>query len=307
MDKIAFVFSGQGAQYPGMGKDLYAKNTAAKLIFKTADSIRPNTSNQCFNGTKDELSETINTQPCVFCVDLAAAECLKSLGIIPSAVAGFSLGETAALTFGGVFDLESGFNFVLKRAEFMQRAAENNPGAMAAVLKLSAETVEKLCSSYEKAYPVNYNCKGQTVVALSKNELETFCQKVKESGGRAVPLAVSGGFHSPFMDEAAEKLYKELKKIKINKPNIPIYANLTSEPYGENIALTVSKQVNHPVYWEKTINNMIKDGINTFIEVGPGKTLCGLIRKISPQVKMYNVETFSDVENVINELGGKIC
>ncbi len=290
MEQIAFVFSGQGAQYPGMGRDLYEASPAAREVFDRADKIRPGTSAQCFGGTQEVLSQTINTQPCVFCVDLAAAEALRAAGIQPAAVAGFSLGEVAALTFAGSMGTEEGFRLVCKRADFMQAAAQKQEGAMVAVLKLTGEAVKELCSGFENAYPVNYNCNGQTVVALAKDIQEEFCKRVQAQGGRAVPLAVSGGFHSPFMDEAAKQLLEELQKSELKKPEIPVYANSTAQPYGEAREERLAGQVNSPVYWQKTVENMISDGITTFIEVGPGKTLCGLIKKISSSVRVLNVE-----------------
>lgn len=290
MEQVAFVFSGQGAQYPGMGRDLYGAASAAREVFDRADKIRPGTSAQCFGGTQEELSQTINTQPCVFCVDLAAAEALRAAGIQPAAVAGFSLGEVAALTFAGSFDINTGFGLVCNRAAFMQEAAQKHEGAMVAVLKLNGDAVQALCAGYENAYPVNYNCSGQTVVALSKSILEDFCKTVQSQGGRAVPLAVSGGFHSPFMDKAAKHLLEELESIDLKSPALPVYANSTARPYGENRKDTLASQVNSPVHWQKTIENMISDGITTFIEVGPGKTLCGLIKKISSEVRVLNVE-----------------
>nr|WP_319489677.1 ACP S-malonyltransferase [uncultured Caproiciproducens sp.] len=307
MGKIAFVFSGQGTQYSGMGKDLCENSPAAKGVFDCADNIRTGTSAQCFGGSQEELSQTINTQPCVFCVDLAAAQYLKAERILPSAVAGFSLGEVAALTFAGAFDMDTGFQFVCKRAAFMQDAAEKHQSGMAAVLKLPVEAVQELCGRHENTYPVNYNCKGQTVVALPKSALGDFCKEVQAAGGRAVPLAVSGGFHSPFMDGAAQKLLAELETTDVRRPLLPVYSNVNAMPYGDEMKATISKQVNHPVYWQKSIENMIADGIDTFVEVGPGKTLCGLIKKISPLVRVLNVENSADAQAVLQELRRTPC
>ncbi|TQI67732.1 ACP S-malonyltransferase [Clostridium sp. KNHs216] len=307
MGKIAFVFSGQGTQYSGMGKDLCENSPAAKEVFDRADALRPGTSAQCFGGTQEELNQTINTQPCVFCVDLAAAQCLKAEGVTPDAVAGFSLGEVAALTFAGAFGPDEGIRLVCRRAAFMQDAAEKNPSGMAAVLKLPVETVRELCGRYENAYPVNYNCKGQTVAAVSKSAMDAFCADVQKAGGRAVPLAVSGGFHSPFMDEAAKKLLLELGTVEMKTPSLPVYSNVDAKPYGENGKVTLSEQINHPVYWQKSVENMIADGIDTFVEVGPGKTLCGLIKKISSQVRILNVENFADARAAAEELRRTSC
>lgn len=197
MGKTAFLFAGQGAQLPGMGKELCEASPAAAAVFAAADSVRAGTSQQCFAGSQEELNRTINTQPCVYCVDLAAARALEEAGIHPDAVAGFSLGEVAAMTFAGGFTDADGFSFVCYRAECMDYAAQRIPSGMVAVLKLDNETVEKICQEFVKVYPVNYNCPGQLVAACCKAELESFCSRVKEFKGKAVPLAVSGGFHSP--------------------------------------------------------------------------------------------------------------
>ena len=203
MGKIAFVFSGQGAQYSGMGKALYASSPAAKAVFDMADSLRPGTARQCFEGSMEELTQTVNTQPCVFAVDLAAARALAERGIQPDCVAGFSLGEIAALAFAGVLSDEEAFRLVCKRGELMDKAARENPGAMVAVLKLTSAQTEELCQRFEKTYPVNYNSPAQTVVATTTENADAFCQAVKAAGGKAKVLPVSGAFHSPFMADAA--------------------------------------------------------------------------------------------------------
>ena len=251
MGKIAFVFSGQGAQYPGMGESLCGISSAAKEVFALADSLRPGTSAQCFSGTAEELAVTKNTQPCVYCVDLAAAKALEEAGIRPDFAAGFSLGEIAALAFGGVFAPKAGFDFVCRRAQAMQQAAEDNPGAMAAVLKLSNEKVEALCGEFSRVWPVNYNCPGQLVVAGDPEQLGAFQAKVKEAGGRAAPLAVSGGFHSPLMESAAGKLLEALGEIPLGKPSLPIYANATAQPYEGDMGALLVRQVKSPVRSEE--------------------------------------------------------
>ena len=286
----ALVFSGQGAQYPGMGKELYENSPAAKAVFDMAESIRPGTIKQCFEGTKEELSVTINTQPCVFITDLAAAAAVAEKGVKTDCVAGFSLGEIAAIAFAGMLSYEEAFRLVCKRAELMDKAANDNPGAMAAVMKISPEQVEEICSQFKKAYPVNYNSPAQTVVAAAQEEIDSLFDKVKEVKGKAVKLAVSGAFHSPFMNDASEGLAEYLRDIDLKEPNIPIYANCTAEPYKDDYKMLISAQVNHPVKWQKSVENMIANGVDTFIEVGVGKTLTGLIKKINADVKAVNIE-----------------
>ena len=291
MGKTVFVFSGQGAQYPGMGKSLYENSPAAKAVFDMAESIRPGTIKQCFEGTKDELSVTINTQPCVFTADLAAAAAVQEKGIRPDYVAGFSLGEIAALAFAGMLSYEDAFRLVCRRAEVMDKAANENKGAMAAVLKLTPEKVEQICSEFEKAYPVNYNSPAQTVVAAAEDEIDALCARVKEEKGKAVRLAVSGAFHSPFMSSAADALAEYLEGIELKAPEIPVYSNVTAQPYEGDYKALVAAQVKSPVKWQKTVENLAQQGADSFIEVGVGKTLTGLIRKIDPELKAVNIET----------------
>lgn len=300
MGRIAFVFSGQGDQYPGMGKDLYEKYDVAKNVFDLCDSIRHGTTAQCFHGTDEELQITANTQPSLFAMELAAAAVLMEAGIKPDAVAGFSLGEVVAATVSGVMNYETGFMLVCKRAEFMQKASEKQALSMAAVVGLSNKQVTAMCEEFDGVYPVNFNCPGQITVSGIAERMPLFFTKVKEAGGRAIPLKVKGGFHSPFMKEASEAFAAELKDTKLNPCRIPVYSNLIAMPYDDNISYLLSEQICSPVKWEQNIRNMISDGIDTFIEIGPGKTLCNMIKKIDATVKLYSV---SDLETVISEVG----
>ena len=296
MGKIAFIFSGQGAQYSGMGKELYDFSPAAKAVYDMADSVREGTSKQCFEGSTEELCKTVNTQPCVFTADLAAAYALVERGIKPDCVAGFSLGEIAALAFSKMISDEEAFKLVCKRGELMDKAATENPGAMAAVMKITPQQVEEICSKFDKTYPVNYNSPAQTVVATTSENADKFCEAVKEAGGRAKLLAVSGAFHSPFMAEAADGLAEYMEKVDFSQPETVIYSDVTAKPYEGDYKALVKAQVESPVKWQTIVENMVADGVDTFIEVGVGKTLTGLVKRINGDVKAFKVETPADIE-----------
>ena len=296
MGKIAFIFSGQGAQYSGMGKELYEASPAAKAVYDMVDSVREGTSKQCFEGSTEELCKTVNTQPCVFTADLAAAYALVEKGIKPDCVAGFSLGEIAALALSKMLSDEEAFRLVYKRGELMDKAATENPGAMAAVMKITPQQVEEICSKFDKTYPVNYNSPAQTVVATTSENADKFCEAVKEAGGRAKLLAVSGAFHSPFMAKAADGLAEYMKNVDFSEPETVIYSDVTAKPYEGDYKALVKAQVESPVKWQTIVENMVADGVDTFIEVGVGKTLTGLVKRINGDVKAFKVETPADIE-----------
>ena len=302
MGKIAFLFSGQGAQHPGMGKDLYENFNEVTKLFDKAEELRPGTLAQMFEGDEATLKDTANTQPCLYLADLASALAVKSAGIVPDMVAGFSLGEIPALAFAGAYTPETGFSIACARGRHMAKAAAATPAGMAAVVKLPNETVEELASHYEHVYPVNYNCTGQLVCAGSNEELPQFYEEVKAAGGRALPLKVGGGFHSPFMTPAATEFSKNLADFEIQTPSLPIYANLTATLYTDKVRETMCMQVNHPVLWEKTILSMAEQGVTTFIETGVGNTLQKLVEKIVPEAKAYAVETKEQLDKLLAEL-----
>ena len=238
----------------------------------------------------------------MFTVELAAAAALVEAGIKPDAVAGFSLGEIAALTFSGAVSFEEGFALVCRRGEFMQTDSEAVDSSMAAVLKLPDEKVEELAAKYEHVYPVNYNCPGQVTCAGLKDELAAFSADVKAAGGRAMPLKVAGGFHSPFMANASKKLAELLADYDLKQPETVLYSDYTGLPYEGDFKELLSLQVCNPVRWQKIVEHMASQGIDTFIEVGPGKTLCGLVKKTISDVRTYGVDSAEGLETVKSEV-----
>lgn len=303
---VAFLFAGQGSQKPGMGHDLYEASPAAHAVFDAVEEVRPGTREQCFSGTKEELSLTKNTQPCVFAVDLACACALRERGIAPAAVAGHSLGEVAALAFAGAFDVAAATRLVAERARLMTACCEEHPGAMRAVLKLDAATVEDLAAKAGEAWPVNYNSPLQTVVAGSPEACEKLDSLVREAHGRSMAVAVSGAFHSPYMAAATDGLAAYLAANPPQVPSVTAWANLTGDPYADTpaqIAQTLSAQVSHPVRWVDELHGLQAAGIDTFVEVGPGHTLTGLVKRTLEGVTTYNVETPDQLEEVVQALG----
>ena len=308
MGKIAFLFAGQGSQYPGMTKDLFESVPEVHDFYGVAEAIRPGTLTQMFSGSEEELKKTENTQPCLFLADLAGALALIKNGVKPDAVAGFSLGEIVALTASGILSKQDAFKLVCKRGKFMQKSAEDVTGSMVAVMRMGSKELKELCEEYE-VYPVNYNCPGQIVVSGESAKMQKFKDKLTELKARFVELPVGGAFHTPYMESAAKSLKKELKDGKIynlNRPEIPLYANKTAEPYSgdeEEMISTISDQVCNSVKWEETLNNMARDGVDTFIECGPGKALSGFVKRTVEGAKIYNVYNMESLQKVIEELG----
>lgn len=308
MGKIALLFAGQGAQYPGMGKAFYDTMPETKAAMDQLEVLRPGTLEQCFFGSKEILSETINTQPCMFAVDYGIAKAvqqkLQEHGHEISALAGFSLGEIPAIAFSGMIELDHAFALVCYRADVMQHAAEQVAGGMMAVLKLSAAQIEALAAPYHDVYAVNYNSPEQTAVAGNREQLQAFAEDVKKAGGRAVPLAVNGAFHSPYMQSAADALLEYVEQLTISQMDYPVYANRTGKIYTvQEAKKLIALQVNHPVQWVQTITAMIADGVDCFVEVGPGKTLSGLVKKIASEVQAYKIETPADLTLLCDEIG----
>ncbi len=287
----AFVFPGQGSQFEGMGQDLYEMDTMIKYIFEQANDVLgfPIT-DVMFKGSLEELKETRVTQPAVFIHSIAMAKALSN-DYKPDMVAGHSLGEFSALVAAGVLNFRDGLTLVKKRAEAMQKACEMAPSTMAAILGLDDETVEKICASIEDVVvPANYNSPGQLVISGSVSGVEKAAEKLLEAGARrAVILKVGGGFHSPMMEPARKELEEAIQQTRFKNAKVPVYQNVDARPHtnAEEIKENLIAQLTSPVRWTQSIRNMIADGADEFIEVGPGSVLQGLIRKIDRSVKTH--------------------
>lgn len=307
MGKVAFLFAGQGAQHPGMGKAMVERERAARTVFEGLEALRPGLSALCLEGSAEELSQTENTQPCVFAVDLACARALADHGVLPDAVAGFSLGEVAALAFAGAFSDEDAFRLVLARADLMAHASREHPGSMRAVVRLRAERVEELAAEAGDAWPVNYNSPLQTVVAGSEDALVRLDALVRQAGGRSLRVAVSGAFHSPLMASATAGLAEWLGAHRPRATRVPVWANATGEPYGSDpleMAGTLATQASHPVLWTKTLRSLASWGVDTFVEVGPGTTLTKLVGHTLEGVRALPCETPEQLDVVVSSIKG---
>lgn len=292
--KKAYVFPGQGAQFVGMGKDLYDNNPRAKELFEKANEILGfRITDLMFEGTEEDLKQTKVTQPAIFLHSVILAD---SLGeeFRPDMVAGHSLGEFSALVAAGALSFEEGLKLVATRAKAMQEACELQPSTMAAVLGLPDEKVEEVCAAVDGVVaPANYNCDGQLVISGAVEAVNDACVKLKEAGAkRALPLKVGGAFHSPLMQPAQEKLADAIERAVFNEPICPIYQNVDGEPHTkpEEIKANLIKQLTSPVRWTQDVKSMIRDGATEFIELGPGKVLQGLVKKIDPNVTVSGME-----------------
>ena len=280
--KTAYVFPGQGSQFPGMAKDLYENNPTAREMLEKANGILGfRITDIMFEGSAEDLKQTKVTQPAIFLHSVVLAACLPDFK--PDMVAGHSLGEFSALVAAGAMDFEEGLRLVSIRAQAMQKACEQNPGAMAAILALPAATIEQICAETEGVVvAANYNCEGQIVISGEKDAVDAACLKLKEAGARrALPLPVGGAFHSPLMEPARAELAEGIAAAKISKPICPIYQNVSAQPTTdpEVIKANLLTQLTSPVRWTQSVQAMLADGADHFIELGPGKVLQGLIAK----------------------------
>ena len=292
--KKAYVFPGQGAQFSGMGKDLYEQSAEAKAMFEKANEFLGfRITDIMFEGSADELKQTKVTQPAVFLHSVVLA---KVLGVEPTAVAGHSLGEFSALVVAGALSFEEGLRLVAKRAEAMQRACEVEQGTMAAVINLPDATIEQLCASVDGVVvAANYNCPGQLVISGAVDAVNEACVKLKEAGARrALVLPVGGAFHSPLMEPARKELEAAIEAAEFKTPICPIYQNVDARPHTEpaEIKANLIAQLTAPVRWTQLVQNMVEDGILDFGELGPGTVLQGLIGKIASDAKVESRSTF---------------
>ena len=301
MSKIAFIFPGQGAQKAGMGKDFYEKYPSAREIFDQASQwLSLDMKALCFE-KNDRLNLTEYTQAALVTTCLAMEKVVEEHGIYPDVTAGLSLGEYCAISVSGGMSVKDAITTVRKRGILMEQAVPAGEGSMAAVLGLEAQAIETVISG-TKAEIANYNCPGQIVITGLKAAVEEASLKLKEAGARRVlPLVVSGPFHSSLLRDAGEKLKKELEKVEFNPLKIPYVTNVTAE-YVTDIKETeelLARQISSSVRWQQSVEKMITEGVDTFVEIGPGKTLAGFMKKIAPEVKTYNIQTTEDLEQIM--------
>ena len=305
MSKIAFIFPGQGAQYCGMGQDFYEKNSTARQIYDKATELLGFSMPQLCFEDQDRLDRTEYTQAAMVTTSIAMLRVLEEQGIFPDVAAGLSLGEYCAMAAAGVMSDEDAIRTVRERGILMQEAVPVGIGSMAAVLGLNAGQIEEVLAPLQDVQIANYNCPGQIVISGKKEAVEEASVLLKEAGAkRIVPLNVSGPFHSSMLKEAGEKLAQVLENVQIYDPVIPYASNVTAEYVrsADEVRPLLAKQVSSSVRWQQTMEMMIQDGVDIFIEIGPGRTLSGFMKKIAKDVKVLRVEKIEDIEQTVQAL-----
>lgn len=292
--KKAYIFPGQGAQFVGMGKDLYENNADCRAMFERANEVIGfRITDMMFGGTPEDLKQTRVTQPAIFLHSVILAKYLGD-SFRPDMVGGHSLGEFSALVAAGAMSFEDGLRLVIARANAMQKCCERTPSTMAAVLKLDDKTVEDICARVtgEVVVPANYNCPGQLVISGSNEGVARACELVKEVKGKALPLAVGGAFHSPLMEPARIELAEAIERTSFSRPVCPCYQNVDALPHTDpaEIKQNLLMQLTSPVRWTATVRNMLADGAVEFIEVGPGTALQGMVKRVDPEVNAHSAE-----------------
>lgn len=305
MSQIAFIFPGQGAQEPGMGKDFYENSASAREVFDQAESLLGlDMKKLCFE-ENDELNITEYTQIALLTACMAMERVVREQGVAPQVTAGLSLGEYCAIVSAGGMELSDAMRLVRKRGILMQEAVPAGQGSMAAVLGMDGPSIEKVLEGREGVWIANYNCPGQIVVTGYKTPVEEASKALQEAGAkRVLPLNVSGPFHSPLMQPAGEGLKEIFAGMKMSPLKVPYVTNVTAE-YVDDIAQTeelLIRQVSSSVRWQQSVEKMIAAGVDTFVEIGPGRTLNGFLRKIDRQVKGYNIRTWEEMQKVCEEL-----
>lgn len=308
MSRIAFIYPGQGAQVCGMGQDFYEQTETGKKVFDLATEILGfSVPELCFE-KNDRLDITEYTQAAMVTTSIAMTKVLEENGVKPDVTAGLSLGEYCALYAAGVMSEKDAIATVRQRGILMQEAVPVGQGAMAAVLAMDASAIEEVIADIDGVQIANYNCPGQIVISGKKEAVETACEKLKEAGAkRTIMLNVSGPFHSKMLTGAGEKLGEVLALVEVHKPEIPYVANVTASYVTEadEVKPLLTKQVSSSVRWQQSVETMLADGVDTFIEIGPGKTLAGFMRKIDRSAKVYNVEKLEDVQKVVEALSAQ--